>query len=173
MAARKSLTTLILPTDICNEERFLSHRQSLIQEKLLKCYAEEIACAISVLVVENCNGCIIDHLSQRQHPCLMMKNDEKLLLYFDIAFSRVSEANVMEKFMNSLGEIKPMVNGLELMKYTCNDWRTLFCKNERRLLKQETLKLLQCKFFFNKFFIVLFVVFMMYIKKHDYSCWCT
>ena len=142
MAARKSLTTLILPTDIGNEERFLSHRQSLIQEKLLRCYAEEIACAISVLVVENCNGCIIDHPSQRQHPCLMMENDEKLLLYFDIAFSRVSEANVMEKFMNSLGDIKPTVNGLELLKYTCNDWRTLFCTNERRLLKQETLKLL-------------------------------
>ena len=142
MAARKSLTTLILPTDIGNEERFLSHRQSLIQEKLLKCYAEEIACAISVLVVENCNGCIIDHPSQRQHPCLMMENDEKLLLYFDIALVRVPEASVMEKFMNSLGDIKPTVNGLELLKYTCNDWRTLFCTNERRLLKQETLKLL-------------------------------
>ena len=88
-AARKSLTTLILPADIGNEERFLTHQQGLIQEKLLKCYAEEIACAISVLVVENCNGCIIDHPSQRQHPCLMMENDEKLLLYFDIAFSRV------------------------------------------------------------------------------------
>ena len=142
MAARKSLTTLILPTDIGNEERFLSHRQSLIQEKLLKCYAEEIACVISILVVENCNGCIIDHPSQRQHPCLMMENDEKLLLYFYIAFSNVSEANVMEKFMNSLGDIKPTVNGLELLKYTCNDWRTLFCTNDRRLLKQETLKLL-------------------------------
>ena len=105
MAARKSLTTLILLTDIGNEERFLSHRQSLTQEKLLKCYAEEIACAISVLVVENCNGCIIDHPSQRQHPCLMMENDEKLLLYFDIALSRVPEASVMEKFMNSLGDI--------------------------------------------------------------------
>jgi len=142
MAARKSLTTLTLPTDIGNEERYLSHRQSLIQEKLLKSYAEEIASAISVLVVENCNGCIIDHPSQRQHPCLMMENDEKLLLYFDIAFSRVSEASVMEKFMNSLGDIQPTVNGLELLKYTCNDWRTLFCTNERRLLKQETLKLL-------------------------------
>ena len=142
MAARKSLSKLTLPTDIGNEERFLSHRQSLIQEKLLKCYAEEIACAISVLVVENCNGCIIDHPSQRQHPCLMMENEERLLMYFYIACSRVSEASVMEKFMNSLGDIKPTVNGLELLKYTCNDWRTLFCTNERRMLKQETLKLL-------------------------------
>ena len=142
MAARKSLSKLTLPVDIGNEERFLSHRQSLIQEKLLKCYAEEIACAISVLVVENCNGCIIDHPSQRQHHCLIMENEERLLMYFDIACSRVSEASVMEKFMNSLGDIKPTVNGLELLKYTCNDWRTLFCTNERRVLKQETLKLL-------------------------------
>ena len=142
MAARKSLLKLTLPTDIGNEERFLSHRQSLIQEKLLKCYAEEIACAISVLVVENCNGCIIDHPSQRQHPCLMMENEERLSMYFDIACSRVSEASVMEKFMKSLGDIKPTVNGLELLKYTCNDWRTLFCTNERQMLKQETLKLL-------------------------------
>ena len=124
MAVRKSLSKLTLPTDIGNEERFLSHRQSLIQEKLLKCYAEEVAHAISVVVVENCNGCIIDHPSQRQHPCLMMENEERLLMYFDIV---CSEASVM----NSLGDIKPTVNGLELLKYTCNDWRTLFCTNEK------------------------------------------
>ena len=83
MSACKSLSKLTLSTDIGNEERFLSHCQSLIQEKLIKCYAEEITSAISVLVVENCNRCIIDHPSQRQHPCLMMENDAKLLLYFD------------------------------------------------------------------------------------------
>ena len=136
MAARKSLSKLTLPIDIGNKEGFLSHRQSLIQEKLLKCYAEEIACAISVLVVESCNGCIIDHPSQRQHPCLMMENEERLLMYLDIVCSRVSEASVMEKFMNSLADIKPTVNGLELLKYTCNDWRTLFCTNERRCLNR-------------------------------------
>ena len=47
---------------------------------------------------------------------------------------------VMENFMNSLSDIRPRVNGLELLKYTCYDWRTVFCSNERRLLKQETLK---------------------------------
>ena len=71
----------------------------------------------------------------------MMENEERLM-YFDIACSRVSEASVMEKFMNSLDDIKPTVNGLELLKYTCNDWRTIFCTNGRRMLKQETLKLL-------------------------------
>ena len=140
MSARKSLSNLTLPTDIGNEERFLSHRQKMIEERLIKCYAEEIASVINQLVVENCNGCIIDHPSQRQHPCLMMESDERLSLYFDDALSWASEAKVMENFMNSLNDIKPRVNGLELLKYTCYDWRTEFCSNERRLLKQETLK---------------------------------
>ena len=42
--------------------------------------------------------------------------------------------------MNNLNDIKPRVNGLELLKYTCYDWRSLFGANERRVLKQETLK---------------------------------
>ena len=140
MSARERLSNLTLPTDIGNEERFLSHRQKLIEERLIKCYAGEIASVINQLVVENCNGCIIDHPSQRQHPCLMMESDERLSMYFDDALSKISEARVMENFMNSLNGIKPRVNGLGLLKYTCNDWRSVFCANERRLLKKETLE---------------------------------
>ena len=139
MSARKSLLNLTPPTDIGNEERFLNHRQKIIEERLIKCYAEQIASVINQLVVENCNGCIIDHPSQRQHSCLMMESDERLSMYFDDALLKVSEAKVMENFMNSLSDIKPRVNGLELLKYTCYDWRSVFCANERRLLKQETL----------------------------------
>ena len=39
----KVLSNLTLPTDIGNEERFSSHRQRMIEERLVKCYAEEIA----------------------------------------------------------------------------------------------------------------------------------
>ena len=140
MSARERLSNLTLPTDIGNEERFLSHRQKIIEERLIKCYAEEIASVINQLVVENCNGCIIDHPSQRQHPCLMMERDERLSMYFDDALSKISETRVMENFMNSLNDLKPRVNGLELLKYTCYDWRSVFCANERRLLKKETLE---------------------------------
>ena len=112
MSACKSLSNLTLPTDIGNEERFLSHCQKIIEEILIKCYAEEIASVINQLVVENCNGCIIDHPSQRQHPCLMMESDERLSMYFDDALLKISEARVMENFMNSLSNIKPRVNGV-------------------------------------------------------------
>ena len=140
MSARERLSNLTLPTDIGNEERFLSHGQKIIEERLIKCYAEEIASVINQLVVENCNGCIIYHPSQRQYPCLMMESDERLSMYFDDALSKISEARVMENFMNSLNDLKPRVNGLELLKYTCYDWRSVFCANERRLLKKETLE---------------------------------
>ena len=73
MSAHKHLRKLTLPTDIGNDGRFLSHRQKIIQGKLITCYAEEIAPVINELVVENCNGCIIDHPSQRQHSCLIKK----------------------------------------------------------------------------------------------------
>ena len=64
-----------MPTNIGDEERILSYRQNIVQDKLLKCYAEKIESMISNLVVENCSGCIIDHPSQR-HDCHMMESDE-------------------------------------------------------------------------------------------------
>ncbi len=139
MAARGHLSKLSMSTDKGNEERFLSYRQSVIEEKLLKCYADEILSIITNLVVENCTF----HPSQRQHACLMMESDEILWLYFDTALERVCEATIAENFMTSLQDMKPKVNGLELLKYTCRDWRILFCTKQRQLLlKKKTLELL-------------------------------
>ena len=130
-----------LGTDI-GKERYLTHRQKMIGDILLNCYAEEITSTITSMVLKNCNGCLIDHPSQRQHDCLMMEADERLWLYFQAALESVSEAEVVEKFMNSLKDIKPKVNGLELLKYTCKDWRMLFCGKQKQLLKKKTLDLL-------------------------------
>ena len=110
---------LTMPTDIAEEELILSHRQRLIEDKLLNCYVIEVASIITALVVKNCNRCIIDHPSQRQHPCLTMESDERMWLYFDEALDVVCEAIIAENLMNSLYDIKPSVNGLELLKYTC------------------------------------------------------
>ena len=115
-----------MSTDIDNRELVLYYRQKRIEKLFLKSYAHEIAAIISHLVVENCNGCMINHLSQTHHQCLMMERDEQLCLYFDCALEKVSAK----------------VNDLELLKYTCHDWRSDFCTEQRRLLKQETCKLL-------------------------------
>ena len=72
----------------------------------------------------------------------MMEDDQKMWLYFDSPLENVPEAKVVEMFMNSLRDIKPTVNGLELLKYTCQDWRTLFCTKNRVLLKRQILAII-------------------------------
>ena len=121
MAFRSGLSKLNIPTDIDEEEIFLYCRQRLIEEKLLKCYAEEVSAIISMMVLENCEGGRVDHPSQRQHDCLMMEDDQKMWPYFDSALEKVLEAKVVETFMNSLRDLKPTGNGLELLKYTRQD----------------------------------------------------
>ena len=71
---------------------------------------------------------------------LIIHHKDSILVLRWLSLSKISEARVMENFMNSLKDIKPRVNGLELLKYTCCDWRSVFCANERRLLKKETLE---------------------------------
>ena len=57
---------------------------------------------ISMMVLENCEGCRVDYSSQRHHDCLLMEDDQKMWLYFDSALEKVSEAKVVETFMKSL-----------------------------------------------------------------------
>jgi hypothetical protein len=96
----------------------------------MKVSAEEIAPIISQLVIENCNGCMTEHLSQTHHQCLTMENDEQLCLYFDIALDRASETKVMEAFTESLSNMK--VYDFELIEYMADDWKTVFCAEHRQ-----------------------------------------
>ena len=67
----------------------------------------------------------------------MMEAEEKMWVYFDCALGAVSEATIVEVFMNSLQDIKPLV-----LKYTRQDWRTLFRVQNRELLKRRALSIL-------------------------------
>ena len=126
------------PIDIDNKGLVLHHRQKLIVKKLLKISAEEIAPIISQLVVENCNGCMTEHLSQTHHKCLTMERDVQLCLYFDYALEKASETKVIEAFTRSLSEMKVH----ELIKYNADTWKTVFCVDHRQALKHETFQLL-------------------------------
>jgi hypothetical protein len=101
----------------------------------MKVSAEEIAPIISQLVIENCNGCMTMH-----YQCLTMEKDEQLCLYFDIALDRASETKVMEAFTESLSDMK--VYDFELIEYTADDWKTVFCAEQRQALKHVTFQLL-------------------------------
>ena len=54
MAFRSGLSKLNIPIDV--DEEFLCCRQRLIEEKLLKCYAEEVSATISMKVLEIVKG---------------------------------------------------------------------------------------------------------------------
>ena len=127
------------PIDIDNREFILYQRQKLIVKRLMKVSAEEIAPIISQLVIENCNGCMTEHLSQTHHQCLTMEKDEQLCLYFDIALDRASETKVMKAFTESMSDMKVH----ELIEFTPDDWKTAFCTEHRQALKHAVFQLLK------------------------------
>jgi hypothetical protein len=69
-----------------------------------------------------------------------MEKDEQLCLYFDIALDRASETKVMEAFTESMSDMK--VYDFELIEYTADDWKTVFCAEHRQALKHVTFQLL-------------------------------
>ena len=52
------------------------------------------------------------------------------------------EPKFVETFMNCLRDLKRTVDGLALLKYTCQDWRTLFFTKNRGLLKRQILAII-------------------------------
>jgi hypothetical protein len=113
----------------------------------LKISAEEIAPIITQLVVEDCNGCMTEHLSQTHHQCLKLEKDEQLCLYFDYTLEKASETKVIEAFTKSSSDMEVD----ELIKYTADDWKTIFCVEHRRALKHEIFQLVvktRCRYKF-------------------------
>lgn len=43
---------------------------------------------------ERCNGCEIDHPSQTEHSCLMDFKYIKLILYFELAFTKLDPEKI-------------------------------------------------------------------------------
>jgi hypothetical protein len=54
-------------------------------------YANAVAHEVQRLYVESCNGCQVGHLSQRQHDCLVMNENERWQMYGLITSDRTSE----------------------------------------------------------------------------------
>ena len=46
-----------------------------------------VAAKIGEFVLRDCNGCKINHPSQRQHDCLMLLQSERIEMYFEEAWN--------------------------------------------------------------------------------------
>ena len=71
---------------------------------------------------ENCDGCLVDHPSQRRHDCLMMDPEIAVELFYDTTLNRVDEEYILNQFYERTGrELTPPANELELLQYKYNE----------------------------------------------------
>ena len=60
-------------------------------------YAQEVLSHLPTVVKQNCNGCIIEHPSQHEHPCSMNSTCDNLDYYFNQAVAYISDYTVFKK----------------------------------------------------------------------------
>jgi hypothetical protein len=66
------------------------HGKTASYDLLEGIYANAVAHEVQILCVESCNGCQVGHLSQRQHDCLVMNENERWQMYGLQAIERVN-----------------------------------------------------------------------------------
>ena len=114
-------------------EPTLSERQDAIEKLLIDAFADHLRYEIVTLTNENCNGCKIDHPSQRQHDCCMMDNTTMTFNYLDAAMERIDQEKAMKTFIDLANEHLPM-NSLEFLRYDCKDSRSeIFSRRSEEL----------------------------------------
>ena len=64
-------------------------------------YAAMVDKPIQQEKLNRCHGCSIQHPSQRQHPCLMMENDDAWMYYHDDVVEKI-DLNVILKTAESV-----------------------------------------------------------------------
>ena len=61
-------------------------------------YARTVLELLNDVVKENCYGCEVNHPSQVHHTCLMWTSAEHLDVYFDLAFNKIKQEDMVKKF---------------------------------------------------------------------------
>ena len=121
------------------KEPTITERQNTIEELLIEAFAEHLSSEVYKLTQENCNGCKIDHPSQRQHDCLMMDNTTMTYNYLDEAMGRIDQDQAMKNFIDLTNEHLPM-NALEILRYDCKDSRNEIFSRRSEELENKVIK---------------------------------
>lgn len=87
---------------------------------------------VSELSSEKCNGCEIDHPSQTEHSCLMDSKYIKLILYFELAFTKLDPekiySDLLEKYKCDQQELIIFWNNMNV--YASTDiWKQFLFTN--------------------------------------------
>ncbi|KXJ07753.1 hypothetical protein AC249_AIPGENE7427 [Exaiptasia diaphana] len=105
-------------------------------------FENDVLSWICTLTRENCEGCKIDHPSQRRHDCMMLDNKTMTSWYLTEALERVNEEEAMKTFLDYTNEHSPL-NGLELLRYECKDSRSEIFSRRREELEMKIIELFE------------------------------
>lgn len=101
----------------------MSDREKEIQEILWTLYVDKVSEQLSIVIKENCHGCIYDCPSQRDHDiCCNPSYEEMLDQCLEKAISKVDINQLKSEFRKALKAVKPSVSGFEMLKYDRLDW---------------------------------------------------
>lgn len=96
--------------------------EKLVQHTLQFLYARTVLEILPKVVTESCYGCDVNHPSQVQHTCLMWSRTEHLDTYFDIAFKRIDEKDIVSKLINQVELMEIPLDYKEDFISTIDDW---------------------------------------------------
>lgn len=120
---------------------------SLFQSYFDFFYAKEIRMKMHSVFKAKCFGCQNSRLSQMEHACLTLTEEQQLTLYFDDVLLDVDESDILLRWQDAVSvlDVSPGLVEMFKLKIHCKDWRETDMKTLqwRNRMINMTLRLLE------------------------------
>lgn len=102
-----------------------SESVSLLQSYFDFFYAKEIRDKMRPVLKAKCLGCQNARLSQTDHDCLTLTDEQQLNLYFDDVLLDVDETDILQRWQDAVSvlDISSELIDMFKLKIYCKDWR--------------------------------------------------
>lgn len=103
----------------------LSQTVSLLQSYFDVFYSKEIKSKMYSVFKNKCFGCQNSYLSQMDHACLTLTEEQQLEAYFEDVLLAVDESDILFKWNEAVCALDLPRELIEMfkLKIFCNDWR--------------------------------------------------
>lgn len=108
----------------------LAESVSLLQSYFDFFYAKEISDKMYNVFKQKCFGCQNFRLSQMDHTCLRLADDQQLEIHFEDVLGDVDESDILLKWNSAVSRLDIHSEVLEMfrLKIYCKDWREMDMK---------------------------------------------
>ena len=98
---------------------------SLLQSYFDFFYAKEIKMKMRSVFKAKCEGCKNSRLSQTEHACLSLSNEQQLVLHFDDVLLDMDENEILLRWQDAVSVLDMSSDVIEMfkLKIHCKDWR--------------------------------------------------